>query len=297
MKPAEFTYRRPGTLADALEAYAQAPDAKVLAGGQSLIPLLSMRLATVGELIDINGIPELSRIEVDHTGVRFGAIARHTELLEHAEVARVQPLIPAALAHVAHATIRNRGTTVGSIVHADAAGEMPAVFAMLGGRLTAQSVRGTWDISAPELFLGALETSLAEDEIATEVFLPALPPNHGVAFEEIARRHGDYALCAVGAIVGADPEGGVTSVRTGYVSVSDVPVAVDLSETFSDGRCSPENLAAAGEEALSHLEPASDVHATARYRAQLVRVLTARAITTAYEDARARNQQHESKGA
>src|SRR5690625_116802 len=150
MKPAEFTYRRPETLAEALEEYAQATDAKVLAGGQSLIPLLSMRLATIGELIDINGIPELSRIEVDDTGVRFGAIVRHTELLEHAEVAQVQPLIPAALQHVAHATIRNRGTTVGSIVHADAAGEMPTVFAMLGGTLTAQSVRGAREIRSEE---------------------------------------------------------------------------------------------------------------------------------------------------
>lgn len=296
MKPAEFNYRRPGTLAEALEAYAQASDAKILAGGQSLIPLLSMRLATVGELIDINGIPELARITVDETGVRFGAIVRHSELLENSEVAAVQPLIRAALQHVAHATIRNRGTTVGSIVHADAAGEMPTVFTMLGGTLTVRSVRGAREVSASELFLGALETSLAEDEIATEVFLPALPENHGVGFEEVARRHGDYALCAVGAIVGVAGDGKVRSVRTGYVSVSDLPVAVDLDDAFSDGELSQENIDAAGESALEHLEPESDVHATARYRAQLVRVLTDRAIRKAYEDAVARTQ-HDSKGA
>lgn len=296
MKPAEFNYRRPGTLAEAVDAYAQANDAKILAGGQSLIPLLSMRLATVGELIDINGIPELARIAVEETGVRFGAIVRHTELLENNEVAAVQPLIRAALQHVAHATIRNRGTTVGSIVHADAAGEMPTVFTMLDGALTVQSIRGTREIPASELFLGALETSLAEDEIATEVFLPSLPENHGVAFEEVARRHGDYALCAVGAIVGVAGDGKVTSVRTGYVSVSDIPVAIDLNDAFTDGELSAKNINAAGELALTHLEPESDVHATARYRAQLVRVLTDKAIRKAYDDALTRTQ-HDSKGA
>lgn len=285
MKPAEFQYQRPETLAQALSAYAQTPDAKVLAGGQSLVPLLSMRLANVATLIDINGIDELSKIKVDASGVRFGAIVRHAELLADPDVARVQPLIPATLAHVAHATIRNRGTTVGSIVHADASGEMPVVFALLDGRMTVQSVRGTREISASELFLGALETSLEHDEIATEVFLPALGANHGVAFDEVARRHGDYALCGVAAIVGVGADEKITSVRAGYVSVSDVPAVVDLSEVFAAGDLSDEALAAAGDLALTQLEPEADIHATAHYRSQLVRVLTARAIRAAHSDA------------
>jgi|SRR5690625_3205640 len=291
MKPAEFSYRRPGSLPEALEAYAQAPNAKILAGGQSLIPLLSMRLAAVDELIDINGIPELSYIQVDPTGVRFGATTRHSALLRSLDVAATQPLVPAALAHVAHATIRNRGTTVGSIVHADAAGEMPAVFTLLDGTLTVQSVRGTRTIRSGELFAGALETTLAPDEIATEVFLPALPRRHGVAFEEVARRHGDYALCAVAAVVGLDEEGRVTAAHTGYVSVSDVPVAVDLTPALAGGELTDAAVAEAGELALTHVEPGADVHATAAYRAQLVRVLTARALRAAQADAQRRSDQ------
>jgi len=293
MKPAPFGYRRPGSLAEALTAYADAPDAKILAGGQSLIPLLSMRLANVAELIDINGIEELSRITVSDQGVRFGAIVRHSELLADRRVAEVQPLIPAALHHVAHATIRNRGTTVGSIVHADASGEMPTVFALLDGRLRVQSVRGTRELAASELFLGPLETSLAPDEIATEVFVPALPPRHGVAFDEIARRHGDYALCGVGAVVGLAADGTIASARAGYVSVSEVPTVVDLTEVFTDGTATPEALAAAGELALTHLEPEGDIHATAHYRAQLVRVLTRRVVAAAHEDAVARSNRSE----
>ena len=293
MKPAAFGYQRPETLAQALTAYAAASDAKVLAGGQSLTPLLSMRLASVSELIDINGIRELSTITVTESGVRFGATVRHGELLADPDVAAVQPMIPAALQHVAHPTIRNRGTTVGSIVHADASGEMPTVFALLDGVLTVQSVRGTREIGASDLFLGALESSLAPDEIATEAFVPALPAGHGVAFDEIARRHGDYALCGVGAVVGLAQDGGVASVRAGYVSVSDVPTVVDLTEAFTDGHLDETSLQAAGELALSRLEPEADVHATAHYRAQLVRVLTGRVVRAAHDDAVERSNRAE----
>lgn len=285
MKPAAFGYRRPGSLAEALTAYAAASDAKILAGGQSLTPLLSMRLASVAELIDINGIEELSSTTVSEAGVRFGATVRHSELLADDEVARVQPMVRAALNHVAHPTIRNRGTTVGSIVHADASGEMPTVFALLDGTLTVQSVRGTREITAADLFLGALETSLEGDEIATEAFLPALPPRHGIAFDEIARRHGDYALVGVGAVVGLEADGAISSVRAGYVSVSDVPAVVDLTEVFGDGQLSDAALRAAGELALTHLEPEADIHATAHYRAQLARVLTGRVVRAAHADA------------
>lgn len=285
MKPTAFGYQRPGTLAEALTAYAAATDAKILAGGQSLTPLLSMRLLSVTELIDINGITELSTITVTDSGVRFGATVRHSELLDDPDVAAVQPMIRAALSHVAHPTIRNRGTTVGSIVHADASGEMPTVFAMLDGLLTVESVRGSREISASDLFVGALETSLAPDEIATEVFMPALPARQGVAFDEIARRHGDYALCGVGVIVGLAADGKIDSVRAGYVSVSSLPTVVDLTEAFADGVLSDTSLQAAGELALSQLEPEADIHATAHYRAQLVRVLTRRVIRASYDDA------------
>lgn len=285
MKPGEFTYHRPRTLAQALELYANSADARILAGGQSLIPLMSMRLATPQVIIDINGIEELSTISVNDHAVRFGATVRHSDLLNSTTVAAVQPLIPHTLAHVANATIRNRGTTVGSIVHADAAGEMPMVFALLGGSLTAHSVRGERTINASDLFVGALDTSLAQDEIATAVSLPALPTRHGIAFEEVARRTGDYALCGVAAVVGVDADGACTSIKAGYVSVSDVPVVVDLTSQFSNGECSPSNLDQAGEHALGFLDPTSDVHASAQYRQQLIRVLTQRAVRAAYNQA------------
>ena len=175
MKPAPFDYLRPGSLAEAAAALAGEPNAKVLAGGQSLVPLLSMRLAAPSMLVDINGLPDLSTIEVTGDGVRIGALARHADVLASADAARVQPLLAMALSHVAHATIRNRGTTVGSIIHADAAAEMPAVLALLGGSVEVESSSGRRTISADELFVGPLETSLQHDEIAVAAYFPALP--------------------------------------------------------------------------------------------------------------------------
>lgn len=270
MKPAPFAYLRPGSLSDALSALAEVPGAKVLAGGQSLVPLLSMRLAAPSTLIDINGLPGLDTVSVSTDGVRVGALARHADVLAHVEAGRVQPLLPLALSHVAHATIRNRGTTVGSLVHADAAAEMPMVLRLLGGSLEAASVRGTRTIAAEDLFLGPLESSVAHDEIAVSAYFPALAVGAGVAFEEIARRHGDYALCGVAAVVAGE------SVRVGFVSVSDVPTVVDLTGVAD---------ADLADVSLAHLDPTEDIHATADYRAQLVRVLTERVVRGAREAA------------
>ncbi|WP_068251272.1 FAD binding domain-containing protein [Janibacter corallicola] len=291
MKPAPFRYERPTNLAEALAVRAAEPEAKVLAGGQSLIPLMSMRLSTVPVLIDINGLEELSHITVDDSGVRFGAIVRHSALLAHDGAARVQPLIAAALQHVAHATIRNRGTSVGSIVHADASGEMPMILCLTGGSLTVASTRGRREIPAADLFVGAMETSLEPDEIAVEAFMPALPARSGIAYDEVARRHGDYALCGVGAVVTHDEEGRIEHARAGFVSVSDVPEVVDLTECFPGGELDEGSLAAAGEHALERLDPEPDIHATADYRALLARTLTARVLRAADEDARARTMQ------
>src|SRR3954452_17071425 len=158
MKPAPFDLLRPGTLADAVAALAGEPNAKVLAGGQSLVPLLSMRLAAPSLLVDINGLPGLDSITVDDSGVTVGALGRDGDLLASAGVRRVQPLVALALAHVAHATIRNRGTTVGSLVHADAAAEMPVVLRLLGGSLDVEGPGGRRTIPADDLFLGPLES-------------------------------------------------------------------------------------------------------------------------------------------
>lgn len=286
MKPAPFAYVRPGSLAEALRVLGQAPDAKVLAGGQSLVPLLSMRLAAPGALVDINGVPGLDGVTADPDGVRVGALARHADVLASPEVRATQPLLALALERVAHPTIRNRGTTVGSLVHADAAAELPVVLRLLGGSVDVESARGSRTIPADELYVGPLQSSLAPDEIAVSAFFPALPAGAGVAFDEIARRHGDYALCGVAALVTLEGDR-VVEARAGYLSVSDVPTVVDLTQVlgaeFADDR-----LAEAGEVALSELDPATDIHATADYRAQLVRVLTARVLRAAHDHARGR---------
>jgi len=277
MKPAPFAYLRPATLEDALAALAGQQGAKVLAGGQSLVPLLSMRLAAPSMLVDINALPGLGHVTTASDGVRIGALARHADVLGSTEAAASQPLLAMALRHVAHPTIRNRGTTVGSLVHADAAAEMPMVLRLLEGSVDVASVRGRRTIPADELFVGPLESTLAHDEIAVEAWLPALAPGAGVAFQEIARRHGDYALVGVAAHVETDG-GEVTRARVGFVSVSDVPVVVDVTHALDD----PAGAA------LAELEPADDIHATAAYRAHLVKVLTPRVLADAVHHARER---------
>jgi carbon-monoxide dehydrogenase medium subunit len=280
VKPAPCAYLRPSTLEEALAALAGEQGAKVLAGGQSLVPLLSMRLAAPSMLIDINALPDLGHVTCDASGVRVGALARHAEVLASTDAAEVQPLLAMALSHVAHPTIRNRGTTVGSLVHADAAAEMPMVLRLLEGSVDVASVRGRRTIPAAELFAGPLESTLAHDEIAVEAFFPALAPGGGVAFQEIARRHGDYALVGVAALVETDG-GEVVKARLGYVSVSDVPVVVDVTDALDDPAAT----------ALAELEPADDIHATADYRAHLVKVLTPRVLADAIHHARQRTAQ------
>ena len=277
MKPAPFAFLRPSTLEEALAALAGEQGAKVLAGGQSLVPLLSMRLAAPSMLIDINALPGLGHVRVAEDGVRVGALARHAEVLASDEAAQAQPLLGIALSHVAHPTIRNRGTTVGSIVHADAAAEMPMVLRLLEGSVDVASVRGRRTIPAAELFAGPLESTLAHDEIAVEAFFPVLAPGAGVAFQEIARRHGDYALVGVAAHVETDGDA-VTRARVGFVSVSDVPVVVDVTDALDDPAA----------KSLAELDPAEDIHATAAYRAHLVKVLAPRVLAAATDHARSR---------
>ncbi len=283
MKPAPFDFVRPQGLQHALEALAADAGAKVLAGGQSLVPLLNMRLAAPTTLVDINGLPGLDQVVVSADGVRVPALARQADVLASPEVRRVQPLLSMALAHVAHATIRNRGTVVGSLVHADAAAELPMVLALLGGHLRVASLAGPRDIPADELFAGPLESTLRHDEIALEAFFPALAPGEGVGFAELSRRHGDYAMCGVGALVRVEGER-VTAAWVGYLSVCDVPTIVDLS--LDD--VGETALAAAADEALARLDPVADIHASADYRAHLARVLTIRVLRAAYDDAATR---------
>jgi carbon-monoxide dehydrogenase medium subunit len=283
MKPAPFSYRRAATLDEALAALAGSTGAKVLAGGQSLVPLLSMRLAAPELLVDVNGLPGLDAVTTSADGVRVGALARQSAVLADREATRTQPLLAMALHRVAHPTIRNRGTVVGSLVHADPAAELPVVLALLDGTLEVASTRGRRVVGAADLFQGPMQTTLAADELAVEAFFPALAPGAGVAFDEVARRNGDYALCGVAALVRLEGER-VVSARCGYLSVAEVPTVVDVTDAL-DGRTTDETLAAAGEQALESLDPQDDLHGSADYRAQLVRVLTGRVLRDAVEHA------------
>jgi carbon-monoxide dehydrogenase medium subunit len=296
MKPPAFQYARPASLDEALKILGDNPDAKVLAGGQSLVPMLSMRLVAPRLVVDVNGISELAYVRSEPgdagsemPGVYVGAMARHADVESDPDAARVQPLLGRALRLVAHPTIRNRGTTVGSIVHADASAEMPVVLSLLGGHVTVASREGRRSIAHDELFVGPLESSLRPGELALEAFFPALPPDCGVAIDEVARRHGDYALCGAAALVelSSSADEPPRSVRAGYLSVCDVPTVVDLTEAYQGG-LQDDAHASAGDLALSRLDPGDDIHATAAYRSQLVRTLTGRTVEAAYADARAR---------
>ena len=289
MKPSAFGYSRPESVAEAIAALAEAgPDGKVLAGGQSLVPLLSMRLAAPSHLVDINRLTELSYISVADGQVRIGALARHAEVLRDPAVAAAAPLISDALALVAHPVIRNRGTTVGSIVHADPAGEMTAVLALLGGSVRLAGTGGERLVKAEDFFLGPLESDVQPGELATEAIFPVLASRVGGAFAEVSRRSGDYAICGVAALAQIDEDGRLVRARAAYLSVAGTPLVIDLSDACSGTASDDDVLAAAGRLAAGSVRPVSDIHATAAYRSHLGGVLTRRALAEAVAQARRR---------
>jgi carbon-monoxide dehydrogenase medium subunit len=285
MKPPPFRYSRPGTVAEALTLLAElGEDGKVLAGGQSLIPLLSLRLAAPAHLVDINRLPGLSYVRVDDGQVRVGALARHAHVLASPGAA-AQPLLGKALRFVAHPAVRNRGTTVGSLVHADPAAELPAVLALLGGSVRVASAAGERLVPGADFFLGPLESAVGPDELATEALFPVLPPCFGTAFTEVSRRQGDYALCGVAALAEVGEDGRVRQARASYLSVGPGPVVLDLTEAVAGTVGDEPALAVAASVARAKIEPTGDIHATAGYRKHLVGVLTARALAGAISEA------------
>jgi carbon-monoxide dehydrogenase medium subunit len=286
VKPSPFTYHRPAGLAEALEVLAEVgADGKVLAGGQSLLPILSMRLAAPEHLVDINRVPGLDGIRSGPDGVRVGALVRHAALQRDEGAAATLPLLRQALGLVAHPTIRNRGTTVGSLVHADPSGEMTAVLALVGGTVEIASASGRRAVDAGEFFLGPLTSAVGAGELAVEAHFPALFPRTGTAFLEVARRHGDYAVCGVAAAVTlAEGGDGVESARAAYISMAPTPAVLDLPGPDGDPTV-PQSWVAAGERAAEGLEPEPDLHATAEYRQHLARVLTQRGLAEAARSA------------
>ncbi|GAA0912860.1 FAD binding domain-containing protein [Nonomuraea longicatena] len=279
MKPAPFDYRAPREVEEALHDLAAA-DSKVLAGGQSLIPLLNMRLAAPKRLVDINRITGLDTVAADREGVTIGALARHSAVLADPAVAAAQPLIGRALRLVAHPVIRNRGTVVGSLVHADPAAELPAVLAVLSGSVRLASAGGVREVPAAAFFAGPLESDLRPGELAVSARFPARPRRTGSAFHEVARRHGDYALAGVCAVVTLGDDLRVHLARTACVGVGPVPVVTDVTGPCADG-----DWAAAAAEIARAAEPEPDIHASAEYRTHLVRVLAERALREAAREA------------
>lgn len=282
MKPSRFDYSAPTTLDDALHQLAELGDhAKVLAGGQSLVPMLNMRLAAPEHLVDINRVAELSFIRVEDGGVRVGALARHAELERHDAAYDEQPLLRQALRLVAHPVIRNRGTTVGSLAHADPSGEMTAVLTLTGGSMELAREGSRRTVPAEDFFLSPLESALEVGELAVSAFFPAPPPRTGTAFVEVARRHGDYAMCGVAAYVTVDGDGAVATAKTSYISIGDTPTVFDLSDAVSGQSAHEAAWAEAASLAQARVEPEPDIHASADYRRHLVGVLTERALREA----------------
>lgn len=283
MKPPPFAYSAPGDVGEALRLLADlGPDGKVLAGGQSLVPMLNMRLAAPAHLVDINRLgAELGAIEAGEAGVRVGALARHAAVERSPEVAANLPLLRQALLQVAHPVIRNRGTVVGSLAHADPSAELPAVLCLLGGSVQAASPEGTRTIAGADLYLGPLETSLHPGELMTSAWFPRPPAGTRTAFLEVTRRHGDYAVCGVAVALTCDPDGVVIAARAAYVSVSDTPLVLDLTEATAGMPLAEADFTAAGRLAVDSIRPDGDIHASAEYRRHLACVLTVRALQQA----------------
>jgi carbon-monoxide dehydrogenase medium subunit len=284
MKPPVFEYHRPGTVAEALAVLAEVGhDGKVLAGGQSLVPLLNMRLAAPRHLVDVNWLAELDEVACGPDAVRVGALARHARVEHDRDATGAVPLLGQAIGDIAHATVRNRGTVVGSLVHADPAAELPAVLVLLGGtmELARAGDGGRREVAAADFFLGPLESAVRPGELATAATFPRPPSGAGSAWVELARRHGDYAVCGVGALVELDRGLRVASARAALISVGPVPVPDDLTDALGGQAGDAADWAAAGRLAAAAVEPEDDIHASAAYRRHLAGVLTARAARAA----------------
>jgi aerobic carbon-monoxide dehydrogenase medium subunit len=281
MRPAPFVYHAPRDVDAAIALLAEHGDeAKVLAGGQSLVPMLALRLAAPGHLVDLGRVDELKSLTFDD-GVRIGAGVTQRAVERAAPLARACPLLAEALPCIAHPPIRNRGTVCGSLAHADPAAELPAVMLALDAALTARGPHGSRDISARDFFTSYLETTLDVDEVLTHVQVPAWHPGAGWSFVELSRRSGDFAIAGVAAII-VVVDGIVRSARLAACGVASTPVRLVNSEAVLVGRqLDDTSIREAAEAATVGLEPPSDVHAPAAYRRQVTNVLVQRALRIA----------------
>lgn len=288
MKPARFEYFCPRTIEEAAGFLARYGDeAKVLAGGQSLVPLMNMRLARPAIVIDINRVDALAYLREQDGALLTGALTRQRAAERSPVVAERCPILRDALHLVGHTQIRNRGTIGGSIAHADPAAELTAILLALGGEVTARSATGTRTIAAADLFVTYLTTSLDPRELITEVRIPIVPKGAGWSWMEISRRHGDFALAGVGVVL-ALRGGVVAEARIGLTGVGATPVRASDAEHLLAGQRPSESLwEAAAASVRTAVTPDGDIHASAEYRKHVAGVLTRRALAEAHSRAEA----------
>jgi aerobic carbon-monoxide dehydrogenase medium subunit len=283
VKPPPFEYVAATSLEEAVAALGEHGDeAKLLAGGQSLVPLLAFRLARPGVLVDLNGVGGLDRLELAGDALVVGAMARQRDVELLPGLRERCELIPEAIELVGHVAIRNRGTVGGSLAHADPAAEWPALAVLLDAELELVGPSGRRTVAARDFFLSYFTTVLEPDEVLTEIRLPLPNGRSGSCFVELSRRHGDFALAGVGALVTLADDGTAAEVRLGLIGVGDRPVRPAAAEQALRGRVPDEGaIAAAAEAVAGEIEPTGDIHASEEYRRHLATVLTRRALAAA----------------
>ena len=283
MKPAAFAYHDPQTVDEALEILSQVgDDGKILAGGQSLVPIMNFRLARPSDLVDLNRIAALSYVRVEDGQLRIGAMTRQRHVEHAAAVSEGWPLLTGAIEHIGHVQIRNRGTIGGSLAHADPAAELPAVMSALDAEVVIRGTDGERTLPATDLFLSYYTTALEPTELLAEVRVPALPPRTGWGFHEVSRRHGDFALVCVAALLTLDEDGTIRRARLAFTGAAPTPVRPHAAEEMLVGQEPNEALfREAAESASADLDPHDDIHATADYRRQVGAVLARRALVDA----------------
>jgi CO/xanthine dehydrogenase FAD-binding subunit len=283
MKPSPFTYHRAASVDDAVAWLGRHEgDAKVLAGGQSLVPLMNFRLAAPAVLVDINSLHELSSIRRTNGTLTIGALTRQSAVEDSGLVAEACPLLLQATRLIGHRTVRNRGTVGGSMAHADPVAEYPATLVALDGEIVARGPDGERRIAARDFFLTVCMTSLGANELVTEVRVPVQPPGTGSAFLEQSRRHGDYAIVGVAAAVTVDEDGTCRDARLALAGVGGTPLRCDGAEAVLRGtRLEETAIAEAASSSAAAADPTDDLHATAQYKRAMVEVYVKRALRLA----------------
>ncbi len=285
MYPAKFDYVAPSSLDEALKLLSESGgEAKILAGGHSLLPMMKLRLAQPATLIDLRNVPGLAEIKVDQNGISIGAMVTHAQIAASPEVQRALPMLSEAAHMVGDLQVRNRGTLGGSLAHADPAGDLPGVFLALDGEIVARGPNGERTIKASEFFVDILTTALEESEIVTQVRFPSLPPKTGTSYQKFEHPASHYALTGVAAVVTMGDGGVVQQIRVGVTGVGPKAYRAEGVEQALQGK-GADGIAQAAEKAADGIDCNDDIHASAEYRAHLARVFTRRALQAAIERA------------